>query len=179
MKTLLTILLFHSSCLVQAEEIKNARTVNVSATLQTARDDAKRKKTETTTHHLEITLRRSHSDSKKFKVVAIIYAKELPGKNISQHRSTQTVNLTSGKAVTLTSSPEKFTETREHKVRVKKKNNRNNRSNNRNNRNRNQVRFKTIPASGQKQSGWAVRVYDKNGQLVGETASASHLKLDR
>jgi len=182
MKVVLTILLLLTTLFCPAEEeVKNSRQVTVSAKMTKIRNNAKKERTETTGHEIEMNIRSLKGLTGKLKVVTIIFAKKLPKGQVVERKSTKTVQIKDGEVLTLTSNRTNLTHTAKHSVRVKpnqKKNKNQNRNRNNNQRNRRTpVRFKDVPASGEEANGWAVRVY-LGGQLVGETASATHLKLD-
>lgn len=176
MRTFFVTLILLASFFCQAGEVKNTRQVSIRAVEKETRDNAKRERTESVSHSVDIQLRGINEISGKLEVVTIIFAKKLPKGNTVEHKSTRKIELNDSQLATLQSQGQKLTHTREHQVRVKNKNNNRNRNRN-NNNNRNQVRFKKVPASGEKANGWAVRVY-QDGKLLGEAASATHFKLD-
>ncbi|QTN33966.1 hypothetical protein HZ994_17130 [Akkermansiaceae bacterium] len=149
----------------------NARLVSVSPTLETIRNDAKRERTETVGYKLAIDLRAATSVVGELKVVTVFFAKKLPGNDTIERNSTRTVTIGPNHTASLASATEKFTHTREYEVRIETKKKPGTKK-------RPPVRYKTIPASGEKYSGWAVRVYQGNN-LIGEEASASHLRISR
>lgn len=175
MKTFIAAILLLPVLLSHAGEIKNPRLVTVNAVHEVSRDDAKRERTETTGHYLEIELRGAKSVTGELKVVTIIFAKKLPEGRLLEKQSTDKIELDEHGEATVSSSTETLKYTREYDERIKPKKKKG--TNNRNKK-KSPPRFKTIPASGEKYSGWAVRVYNKAGKLLGEEASASQYKLD-
>lgn len=150
----------------------NSRQVSVSAKLEAIRDDAKRERTETAGYRLAIDLRGSAAVTGELKAVTVFFAKKLPGDGTVERTSSRTVHLDPDHQASFTSGTEKFTNTQEYQVKVETK------KKSGNNKKKQPVRYKTIPAAGEKYSGWAVRIY-KGGDLIGEEASASHLLLDQ
>ncbi|MEP2777498.1 MAG: hypothetical protein ABJQ29_08200 [Luteolibacter sp.] len=176
MKSLIASLLLLPAILCHAGEVDNARLVTVRAKLETSRNDAKRERTETVGYNVNIELRGAKSVAGKLKVVTIIFAKKYPGNGISEKESTDNITLNDNKEATLSSSTESLTFTEEYSVRIKPK--KKNNGNNNGNKKKAPVRYKKVPAVGERYSGWAVRVYQGN-KLLGEEASSSHLLLDQ
>lgn len=170
MKSLVAALLLLPAALGHAAE-RNSRQVSVAAELETMRDDAKRERTETVGYKLAIDLRAAKTVTGELKVVTVFFAKKLPGNDIIERESTRTVRIGPSQVASLSSDAQKFTHTREYQVQVKSKKKPGSKK-------KQPVRYKTIPASGEKYSGWAVRVY-KGGDLIGEEASSAYLKIDQ
>ncbi|MDP4624992.1 MAG: hypothetical protein NWT08_07625 [Akkermansiaceae bacterium] len=176
MKTFIAAILLLPALLCHAEDITNPRLVTVSAKLDISRDDAKRERTETTGHCVEIELRGAKSVTGELKVVTIIFAKKLPEGRLLEKESTDKITLDDQGQATVTSSTETLKYTREYDERIKTQ--KKGAGSKGGNKKKSTPRFKTIPASGEKYAGWAVRVYSKSGEFLGEEASASHYKLD-
>lgn len=174
MKSFIASLLLLSTLGSLAEEIDNLRLVSIRAELEVSRDNAKRERTESIGYNLEIELRGAKSVTNQVEVVTIIFAKRLPGGRLTEKRSSDKIRLDKQWQANVTSSTENLTYTREYDKRIQRQR----RSGVNRNQQRNPPRFRTIPASGERYSGWAIRVYDKAGRLLGEEASASHFKLD-
>jgi hypothetical protein len=173
MKRFFAVILSLSAFVSHGAAESNSRQVSVSSKLETIRDDAKRERTETAGYRLAIDLRAAAAVSGELKVVTVFFAKKLPGDGTVERTSSRTVQLNADHQASLTSATEKFTNTQEYQVKVETKKKSGN-----NNKKKQPVRYKTIPAAGEKYSGWAVRIY-KGGNLVGEEASASHHLLDQ
>ena len=171
MKPILAAILLLPALLSHASAETNTKQVTVASKLETIRDDAKRDRTETTGYKLAIDLRAASSVSGELKVVTVIFGKKLPGNNTVERKSTRSIRLGPEHQASLTSDAEKFTHTDEYQVKVETKKKPGNNK-------KQPVRYKTIPAAGEKYSGWAVRVY-QDGNLIGEEASAAHLLLDQ
>ena len=172
MKPILAAILLLPALLSHASAETNTKQVTVASKLETIRDDAKRDRTETTGYKLAIDLRAASSVSGELKVVTVIFGKKLPGNNTVERKSTRSIRLGPEHQASLTSDAEKFTHTDEYQVKVETKKKPGN------NKKKQPVRYKTIAATGEKYSGWAVRVY-QDGNLIGEEASAAHLLLDQ
>lgn len=172
MKRFFAVILLLSAFVSHGAAESNSRQVSVSSKLETIRDDAKRERTETAGYRLAIDLRAAAALSGELKVVTVFFAKKLPSDGTVERTSSRTVQLNADHQASLTSATEKFTNTQEYQVKVETK------KKSGNNKKKQPVRYKTIPAAGEKYSGWAVRIY-KGGNLVGEEASASHLLLDQ
>lgn len=172
MKPILAAFLLLSAFLPHASAETNTRQVTVSSKLETIRDDAKRERTETAGYRLAIDLRAASSVSGELRVVTVIFGKKLPGNNNVERTSTRSVHLGPEHQASLTSETARFTHTDEYQVKVDTKRRPGS------SRKRQPVRYKTIPATGEKYAGWAVRVY-QDGKLIGEEASAAHLLLDQ
>lgn len=171
MRPILAALLLLPALLSPASADTSTGQVTVASKLETIRDDAKRERTETIGYKLAIDLRAASSVTGELKVVTVIFGKKLPGNNTVERTSSRSVRLGSEHQASLTSDAVKFTHTDEYQVKVETKKKQGNNK-------KQPVRYKTIPASGEKYSGWAVRVYQA-GKLIGEEASAAHFLLDQ
>lgn len=171
MKAILAALLLFPALLPHASAETNTRQVTVTSKLQAVRDDAKRERTETVGYKLAVDLQGASSVSGDLKVVTVIFGKKLTGNGTAERTSSRTIRLDSNHQASFTSATGTFTHTNEYQVKVETKKKPGNKK-------KQPTRYKTIPATGEKYSGWAVRVY-QGGKLIGEEASAAHLLLDK